>query len=335
MPEKEVLRQKVRKLWILEYSLPGVLFVLSLLFNSLLFYMMLKQLFKFPAFGLLLLLLGAAGYLGFIIYKAVKAAPRGRQLSILLDERAGTKDLFSSAEEFNTDPERFGWLGKITCGLAAEELEKAQIKRRLFFGEKKRWKYLSVVTGVTLLLYTTVLFFTSSEGRLSGREVAKIKKISENGSEAAGVPKDQENKGQKTEKGPKKDNFKEAFDEFKEVKTTKPDEEMVKITNELADKLMGRVASEKEEVDLTGITPIRWDKDEVEGTNNPQNRETEEKIDPVKLDSQLLKDLEASKKEKAKDEKSGEKGGVDVAVMGGDDAGAKAKGDKGGKDDKG
>ena len=81
----------------------------------------------------------------------------------------------------------------------------------------------------------------------------------------------------------------------------------------MIDRYLQQVPEEK--VSLEGITPIRWDEDEASGKANPQNQRKEgEKIDPVKLDAALLKDLEAAKK--TKEEGGKESGGVDIAVMG-------------------
>ena len=41
------------------------------------------------------------------------------------------------------------------------------------------------------------------------------------------------------------------------------------------------------DVDLNGVTPIRWDDDEVAGKDDPSKRDENEKIDPVKLDERL------------------------------------------------
>ena len=57
-------------------------------------------------------------------------------------------------------------------------------------------------------------------------------------------------------------------------------------------------------------------KEEIDEASNPKDKDAEnEKIDPVKLDAELLKDLQAAKKSKAGEEGEGGDKGVDVAVI--------------------
>jgi hypothetical protein len=105
-------------------------------------------------------------------------------------------------------------------------------------------------------------------------------------------------------------------------------EPAVQITNDMIDKYLAQMPAAAD-VDLTGVTPIRWDSDEATGKDNPQNAPAPEKIDPVKLDAALLKDLQEAKKKK--DESGGKEGGVDIAVMS-DKGDTKVKGKEGGKD---
>ena len=118
--------------------------------------------------------------------------------------------------------------------------------------------------------------------------------------------------------------------DVEETPPEKPATETVKITNEMIDRYLQQVPEEK--ISLEGITPIRWDEDESSGKANPQNQRKEgEKIDPVKLDASLLKDLEAAKKTKEEGGKEGS--AVDIAVMG-KEGGDAAKGKSGGKEGK-
>jgi hypothetical protein len=112
----------------------------------------------------------------------------------------------------------------------------------------------------------------------------------------------------------------------------KPTDATVKITNDMIEKYLEQMPGQQD-VDLTGVTPIRWDQDETTGKGNPQDQTHEgEKVDPVKLDAALLKDLQVAKK--TKDEAGGNKeGGVDIAVMG-NQGDLKAKGNEGGKNNK-
>ena len=323
---------RVRKLWLIEYCFNRVLFIAAIALNALLTFLVLRQAFKFPFFWVFLVPLGFLIASGIIYYRGTKRIPGELELFKLLDERAGTGDLFSSAFEFEKDPKRYGWLGTLTNSLAAAALEKVQVKNRYALARVDRWRFLGKVSVVVFLLYAVTLIFTSSESRLSVKELAAIKKVT---SQTSGPVKSAASPAQKEEK-PKEEArkpiTKEQAEEFKEIKPDKTEKEAVKITNEMVDKLMEQV-TEKQEIDMEGVTPIRWDKDELSGDKNSQNKE-EEKINPVKLDAQLLKDLQASKKEKAKDQAAAGKG-TDVAVMAEDASGEKAKGTKGGKDDKG
>ena len=108
--------------------------------------------------------------------------------------------------------------------------------------------------------------------------------------------------------------------------TSQPATDTVKITSEMIDKYLAAMPSDP--VDMEGVTPIRWDEDEASGKNQPGEAKPGDKIDPVKLDASLLKDLQTAKK--TKEEGGGKEGGVDIAVM--SDKGTEAaKGKEGGK----
>ena len=332
MKPREGILIKVRNLWLFEYCFNRVLFIAAIALNALLTFLVLRQAFKFPFFWVFLVPLGFLIAAGVVYYRGTKRIPDVLELFKLLDERAGTGDLFSSAFEFEKDLKRYGWLGTLTSSLASAALEKVQVKNRYALARVDRWRFLGKVSGVVFILYAVTLIFTSSDSRLSVKELTAIKKVT---SQTSGPVKSAASAAQKEEK-PKEEArkpiTKEQAEEFKEIKPEKAEKEAVKITNEMVDKLMDQV-TEKQEIDMEGVTPIRWDKDELSGEKNSQNKE-EEKINPVKLDAQLLKDLQASKKEKAKDQAAAGKG-TDIAVMGEEASGDKAKGTKGGKDDKG
>ena len=55
-----------------------------------------------------------------LVVTARVRAPKADALARLLDDRCGTNNLFASSLEFQRSPERFGWLGELTCQYAAE-----------------------------------------------------------------------------------------------------------------------------------------------------------------------------------------------------------------------
>ena len=296
MKNSDSILIKIRNLWLFEYCFNRVLFIAAIAVNALLTFLVLRQAFKFPFFWVFLVPLGFLIAAGVVYFRGTKRTPDVLELFKLLDERAGTGDLFSSAFEFEKDLKRYGWLGTLTSSLASAALEKVQVKNRYALARVDRWRFLGKVSGVVFILYAVTLIFTSSDSRLSVKELTAIKKVT---SQTSGPVKSAASAAQKEEK-PKEEArkpiTKEQAEEFKEIKPEKAEKEAVKITNEMVDKLMDQV-TEKQEIDMEGVTPIRWDKDELSGEKNSQNKE-EEKINPVKLDAQLLKDLQASKKER-------------------------------------
>jgi len=318
-PARRLLR-RMRRLWMLEHGARSGLLVAGLTADLLLACLVLNRL---VGLGLVAMVpVAIAGLLAFAVL-AVTArvrVPRADVLARLMDARCGTNDLFSSSLEFERDPERFGWLGALTCRLAAERALAVRIPAKWSLGKRREW---SAILGAAAVLGLALAGLHLGAGHGSARpdaatQVAEV---------PAATPR-------------AKPEEKAAAAQPAAPETTRPTEEAVappptpdaavKITNEMIDKYLASMPSGPQEMDLTGVTPARWDADEVSGKNDP-SRQAGEKIDPVKLDAALLKDLETAKKTKAEGTK--DDAGVTVAVMADSTSATKAKGDKGGSGD--
>ena len=329
---RKLLRQ-VRRQWILEHSARRVLQVLAWSANTAILFLLLRV-FKLPVLAMAVVPVATLIALVMILWRARSRAPRGRRLLQLLDERAGTADLFASAWEFDEAPERFGWMGRLTCKLARTESERAAPRGHWTLGTLRQWTPALATAGILLCLYLGVRSIRSSAEVEREREMAAIEKISGAGQQRS-VPGEKQAPEEVVSKTEETDRHAAVEDDFAPAEPEVPGEDIVQITDEMIENYMDETDTQQE-IDLEGVTPIRWDEEEIEKASNPKERDIEnEKIDPVKLDAELLKDLQAAKKTKVEGEGGGEDKGVDVAVMGKEEGGAKPKSGKGGKNAKG
>jgi len=308
---------KTRRLWILERSASGLLLAAGWAAAAWLVSLLVGR----PGTGAIVAAGLAAVALAAIVLASRAKAPTGSLLAQALDERAGTADLFASALEFAREPERFGWLGALACEKARAEAAAVRLRHRWSFGPARRWVSVGTVAALLALANAAALATraASHKPQAARPNPEPVTRNLEAGARnpAPETPKDLATPAKEPADAPEPE---------------KPSEETVQITNEMIDKYLQQVP-DQQEIDLEGVTPIRWDADEVSGKANPQDQRREgEKIDPVKLDAALLKDLQDAKK--TKDEGKPE-GGVDIAVVGKPSQGAKAKGKEGGKDDTG
>jgi len=329
----KLLRQ-VRRQWILERSARRMLQVLAWSANTAILLLLLLRVFNLPVLAMAVVPVAALIALVMILWRARARAPRGRRLLQLLDERAGTADLFASAWEFDEAPERFGWMGRLTCRLARTESERAAPRGHWTLGTLRQWTPALATAGILLCLYLGVRSIRSSAEVEREREMAAIEKISGTGRQSS-LPREKQAPEQTVSKTEETDKHAAVEDDFAPAEPEVPDEDIVQITDEMIEKYMDE-ADTQQEIDLEGVSPIRWDEEEIEEAGNPKEGDIEnEKIDPVKLDAELLKDLQAAKKTKLEGEGGGEDKGVDVAVMGKEKGRGKPKSDRGGKNEKG
>ena len=311
----EQLIAKMRRLWVAERALAVVLLLGAGAVNLALLGVALVLIFWLHAW-LVPALIAAACLLAaivpvLIVFRA--RAPQADELAQMLDRRAGTRDLFSSARSFSAAGERFGPLGALTCELARERATRIALRPRWRLGAGRLWIGQGAVAGV--LIIAAMIF----------RMSAPTTPVGDGGDVAVAPPIPTPTTTKKTAPKPEPTTTVQPMELIDDEPTP---EETVKITDEMIEKYMQGAPADMD-VDLTGVTPIRWVDDEVAGKDDPSKRDENEKIDPVKLDAALLKDLEQAKK--TRDKTGGDsKGGVDVAVMS-KDPGAKVKGKKGGK----
>jgi hypothetical protein len=321
------LCRRARQQWIFEHSLHGLAGTCGWTINAGLACLLLARLVRLPPEAMPALLAIAAGLAVLILAGNYWRAPRGSQLARLVDERAGTGDLFASAIEFHRDPSRFGWLGELTCRQAIAQAGRVVLASQWSLGTARQW---AVTAGVAVLLagsYAAVVGVDRWRPKSDEEEVAPHAVADR--SSPAGEPPGKQQPAAEQPAAPEKV-APNVLADGEETAPETPAAETVQITNEMIDRYLQQVPEEK--VSLEGITPIRWDEDESTGKANPQNQRKEgEKIDPVKLDASLLKDLEAAKKTKEEGGKEGS--AVDVVVMG-KEGGDAAKGKSGGKEGK-
>jgi len=311
------LIRRMRRLWVLEHSARWVLLLAAAAVNVALLGLLLHRLADLPAAAVAG---GALAVLAAIVPVAILVrlrSPADGDLAQLLDRRAGTNDLFASARSFNADADRFGPLGELTCDLARSRSRQIALRPRWSLGSRRQWLAqagLVVVLGVACLIAAGHDRAPADDG-----DQIVVAPPVDNRPPAPAPTTDKERAEPPAAVDPAP---------MEMIDDTPQPEETVKITDEMIQKYLAEAPTDFD-VDLTGVTPIRWDDDEIAGKDDPSKRDENEKIDPVKLDAALLKDLEQAKK--TKDESGAEsKGGVDVAVMS-KDPGAKVKGKQGGK----
>ena len=312
-PAVDRLLKRTRRLWIVEHSARRLLLAAGWAANAWLVSLLVGR----PAMGAVAVGAAAAVAAVAIVVAARAKAPSGLRLAQCLDERAGTPDLFASALEFAREPGRFGWLGALACEEARDEAATVTLGHRWSFGPARSWA--AVAAAALLLVIANAAITTTARGLKPQAASFKPRTATRNQKPETAPP---------TPPAPK-----QSPTSTKEAPPAEPPpDDTVKITNEMIDKYLQQVP-DQQEIDLEGVTPIRWDADELSGKANPQDQRREgEKIDPVKLDAALLKDLQDAKKSK---QEGKEEGGVDIAVIGKPSQGTKAKGKEGGKDDKG
>jgi hypothetical protein len=244
-------------------------------------------------------------------------SPADSDLAQLLDRRAGTNDLFASARCFAADADRFGPLGELTCDLARRRSREVALQPRLSLGSGRQWLAQAGLAAVLGVAYLVAAGYDPAPADDGDHVVI-----------SPPVDNRQPDPAPTTDEEPAEPFATVDPAPIEMIDDTPQPEETVKITDEMIERYLAEAPTDLD-VDLTGVTPIRWDDDELAGKYDPSKRDENEKIDPVKLDAALLKDLEQAKK--TKDESGAEsKGGVDVAVIG-KEPGGKVKGKKGGK----
>jgi hypothetical protein len=310
----------MRQLWVLEHTARSGLLISGLAVNAGLLCLLLGRWMKVPAVTYALVAAIAAAGLAVLFAFARAKAPSKALLARMLDERAGTEDLFASALEFAAQADRFGKLGEETCKLALAQAPAIRIATRWTLGARSR--FVGIIGGAVVLgvAYASVSVMQGAGGKIDAPAAA--------GSKAPDQPVQIARIEEPAKPSqPPADKQPQLLPDTPTSQPEKKPDQAVAITNEMIDKYMSQMPAAPQDVDLTGVTPIRWDQEEVTGKNNDQGK-TPDKIDPVKLDASLLKDLESAKK--TKEEGGPKEGGVDIVVMG-DQPGAKAKGKEGGK----
>ncbi|MFB3891542.1 MAG: hypothetical protein ACE15C_05905 [Phycisphaerae bacterium] len=317
-PVKKTLH-KMRRVWMLEHCARGGLLVLGLALDGCLLCLLLNRVVGLPPASTLAVALLAVAAVAVLVIQARAAAPRAIHLAQLLDKRAGSRDLFASALEFARTPDRFGWMGALTCDLARSRAAAIALQPRWSLGSPRKWVAIGTAAIVLLVGYVGAAIVGSFGNNSAPKQTAVVvppKKIDAPVRPPVEEPKAVEQTPLTTQ---------EVAKEPEPEPTSEP---AVQITNDMIDKYLAQMPTDQD-IDLTGVTPIRWDADEASGKNNPQNQPTPEKIDPVKLDAALLKDLQDAKKKE--DKSGGKEGGVDIAVMS-DKGDTKVKGKEGGKE---
>jgi len=317
LPVERMLR-KMRRVWLLERCTRGVLLILGLAADGCLLCLVLNRALGLPLASMAALALLTALAVAALVTQARLAAPSAALLARLLDQRAGTRDLFASALEFEREPGRFGSLGALTCDLACSRAATLALRPRRLLGSPGSWVAVGSATALLLAVYAGAVAI----GPLRRGPSADAARS------ALPPPKRDETAKLPEEKEPADAVQETVLPALKEPAPEAAVEPAIKITNEMVDKYLAQMPADQD-VDLTGVTPVRWDGDEASGKDNPQNQPAPEKIDPVKLDAALLKDLQDAKKKK--DEAGGKEGGVDIAVMS-EAGGTKVKGKEGGKE---
>ena len=304
----------------LEHCARSGMLVIAGAINAALLCWLLNKSADLPAWSILVVAAGAAAAILVLTLNARAKAPSLSALAKLADTRAGTEDLFSSALEFNQHPDRFGWLGAQTVKKAIADASTTILRSRWTFGRLRDWWTMGSLAAA-LIVATLAVDWWHHRIEQEATQVATDQTftrelvVAQNHEDA---PKPVLEKPAETQA---------ALAPLLPESETQPDikPETTAITNAMAER---HNDENNDPIDLEGVTPIRWDQEDVK--NNPQDKNTEgEKIDPVKLDAALMKDLQEAKK--TKDESGGDKtGGVDIAVMAKTD-GTKSK-DSGGKD---
>ena len=168
---RKLLRQ-VRRQWIVEHSARRVLQVVAWSANAAILFLLLRRVFNLPVLAMAVVPVAALIALVMILSRARSLAPRGRRLLQLLDERAGTEDLFASAWEFDEAPERFGWMGRLTCKLAKTESERVAPRGLWTLGTLRQWIPALATAGILICLYLGVRSIRSSAEVEREREMA-------------------------------------------------------------------------------------------------------------------------------------------------------------------
>ena len=313
--------RRMRRLWLLEHSARMALWIAGLTLNAALACLLLHRLAGLSLLSIPVVIALAAVALAATVATGSAKAPPVPALVRLLDARAQTRDLFTSALEFGRTPERFGWLGELTCREASRRADGVVLRPQLALGSPRHWTALGAAAAMLCAAYVGLVAVQAVKRAATTASSAVVRKP------AALTP--QAGAG-KSEAEPAEAPAQGGTLTAAQTEPVKPDEaepKAIKITNEMIDKYLAQMPVQ-EPVDLTGVTPIRWDSDDLNIQKNTQGLQ-QEKIDPVRLDDALLKDLQAAKK-KQEEGAAGKEGGVDIAVMG-EDKGDKAKGDKGSK----
>ena len=336
---------RMRRLWVLEHCGRRALLIFSAAINACMLCLLLNRLVGLPLWSVAVVVVAAVIATVAVAATAMRKIPAKSKLAQLMDARAGTNDLFASALEFSgcqptqadtgtsakgnsqfaiSNSQCFGWLGDLTCQLAVKRASEVMLRLNWSLGARRNLAATASLAGTFAVLLIAYLVVAGSGASpvASGSAVAVAPPTPPPPVLIAKAPEPPPRPADPTPTT----TISPAEEEVTES-AEKPAEEAVKITNEMINQYLAQMP--QDEVDLEGVTPIRWDMEEASGKNNPQNQDrTNDKIDPVKLDAAMMKDLETAKKTKQEGES---KGGVDVAVMGADNEGSAAKGKEGGK----
>ena len=247
----QVLVRRATRLWVLERTACSLLLGAAWALNGLLLALLLSRRLDFPSFTLVLLVLLPLAIFGVLAVRAAWHAPQGERAARLLDERAGTNDLFSSALEFMRQPERFGWLGELACQKALAHAAGARLEARWQLGTRRQW--LSAGTLVVVLLAFYLVFVVGqwgAAGSAAQGEAAVIQKLAKAPAAASSAAKAEEPGKPKEESGT--DHHVALAEEFAVPAQKEEAKQPEKITQEMVDRYMQSIP-ENQEVNLEDI----------------------------------------------------------------------------------
>ena len=320
MENVEKLVARMRRLWVLEHCARRGLMILGLSADAVLACLLLGKLAGLGAWSIAVVGAATAVAMAALIGQAVVRASGKhfqKMIAQALDHRTGRDDLFASAMEFASAPQQAGPLGELTCELAAQKAPLARPRAQWSLGAMSKW--IVILSAAVLLLAANGVLTMSRSHQTQQAPVAAVQ-----APPRVLAPASMEQTPQRLPEATVQTSMPAMIEDTQPA--SRPTEETVRITSEMIDKYLAQMPDEK--IDLEGVTPVRWDVDEVSGKDQPDPNKTGEKIDPVKLDAALLKDLQTAKK--TKEEGGSKEGGVDIAVMS-DKPGEAAKGKEGGK----
>jgi hypothetical protein len=139
---------KMRRLWVLERSARAGLLIAAVGVLGVLLVLLLGRLGVLPAGSVLVVVVLAAIAMIVLAVATAMRAPGREELARLMDQRAGARDRFASALEFASQPQRFGWLGELTCQKAITDAQSIALRLRLSVGPVRQWAKIGAVAGL-------------------------------------------------------------------------------------------------------------------------------------------------------------------------------------------